>query len=144
MLKIRRPNTPEKKKKKKADRPSLVAWWIRIHFPMQGTQVWSLVQEDSTSLGATMPACHNFWVGSLEPESRSYWAPVPLLLEPSGLEPRTAARGAHTPRTRAPPERPAQWEACSAQVGKACTQQWRPSTTEKEWMINTWKDVQRH
>ena len=35
--------------------PSLVIQWIRIRLPMQGTQVRSLVQEDSTCLGATKP-----------------------------------------------------------------------------------------
>ena len=29
---------------------------------MQGTQVWSLVQEDSTSHGATKLMSHNYWV----------------------------------------------------------------------------------
>ena len=34
---------------------SLVAQWIRIHLPIQGTRVWSLVQEDSTCCRATKP-----------------------------------------------------------------------------------------
>ena len=34
---------------------SLVAQWIRIHLPMQGTWVQSLVQEDSTCHKATKP-----------------------------------------------------------------------------------------
>ena len=29
---------------------SLVAQWIRIHLPMQGSRVWSLVREDATQL----------------------------------------------------------------------------------------------
>ena len=32
---------------------SLVAQWLRIHLPMQGTQVQCLVQEDPTCLCAT-------------------------------------------------------------------------------------------
>ena len=40
----------------------LVAQWIRIHLPTQGTQVRSLVQEYSTCLRATKPTCHNYWV----------------------------------------------------------------------------------
>ena len=36
-------------------RTSLVAQWIKIHLPMQGTQVQSPVQEDSTGQGATKP-----------------------------------------------------------------------------------------
>ena len=38
----------------------LVAQWIRIHLPVQGTQVRSLVQEYSTCLGATKPTCHDY------------------------------------------------------------------------------------
>ena len=34
---------------------------------MQGTQVWSLVREDSTYRGATKPEGHNYWVHALEP-----------------------------------------------------------------------------
>ena len=39
---------------------SLVAQWLRIHLPMQGTQVRSLVWEDPTCSGATKPMCHNY------------------------------------------------------------------------------------
>ena len=39
---------------------SLVAQWIRICLPMQGTQVQSLVQEDPTCHGATKPVRHNY------------------------------------------------------------------------------------
>ena len=38
---------------------SLVAQWLRIRLPMQGTQVRALVQEDSTC-GVTKPVCHNY------------------------------------------------------------------------------------
>ena len=34
--------------------------WIRIHLPLQGTQAQSLLQEDSTCLGATKPPHHNY------------------------------------------------------------------------------------
>ena len=47
---------------------SLVAQWLRIHLPMQGT--W----EDPTCCGATNLVCHN------------YWACVPQLLKPAHLE----------------------------------------------------------
>ena len=40
---------------------SLVVQWIRICFPMQGKQIQSLVQEDSTCLDATEPVCP--WAG---------------------------------------------------------------------------------
>ena len=33
-----------------------MAQWIRIHLPMQGARVWSLVQEDPTCRKATKPA----------------------------------------------------------------------------------------
>ena len=39
---------------------SLVVQWLRIHLPMQGTQVRSLVQEDLTCHGATKPMRHNY------------------------------------------------------------------------------------
>ena len=39
---------------------SLVAQWLRIRLPMQGTQVRSLVQEDPTCRSATKPVRHNY------------------------------------------------------------------------------------
>ena len=56
-------------------RTSLVVQWLRIRLPVQGTRVWSLVQEDPTCRGATKPVRHN------------YWARVPQLLKPARLEP---------------------------------------------------------
>ena len=38
---------------------SLMVWWIRIHLPMQGTWVQSLVRDDSTWRGP--PMRHNYW-----------------------------------------------------------------------------------
>ena len=35
--------------------------WLRVHQQMKGTQVWSLVQEDSTCCGATKLVSHNYW-----------------------------------------------------------------------------------
>ena len=49
---------------------SLSAQWIRSHLPVEGTQVWSPVQEDPTCLGATKPVYLN------------YWAPGPQRLQP--------------------------------------------------------------
>ena len=37
---------------------------IRIRLPMQGTQIRSLVQEDSTSYGATKPKHQNYWASA--------------------------------------------------------------------------------
>ena len=58
----------------KLPRASLVAQWLRIHLPRQGTRVRALVWEDPTCRGATKPVCH------------SYWAHMPQLLKPARLE----------------------------------------------------------
>ena len=39
---------------------SLVAQWLRICLPMQGTRVRALVWEDPTCCGATKPVSHNY------------------------------------------------------------------------------------
>ena len=39
---------------------SLVAQWLRICLPMQGTWVRALVWEDPTCRGATRPVSHNY------------------------------------------------------------------------------------
>ena len=39
---------------------SLVAQWLRICLPMQGTRVRALVWEDPTCRGATKPVSHNY------------------------------------------------------------------------------------
>ncbi|KAJ8788852.1 hypothetical protein J1605_005148 [Eschrichtius robustus] len=39
---------------------SLVAQWLRIRLPMQGTRVRALVREDPMCPGATKPVCHNY------------------------------------------------------------------------------------
>ena len=53
---------------------SMVAQWLRIRLPMQGTRVRALVQEDPTCRGAPKPVRHN------------YWACVLQLLKPVRLE----------------------------------------------------------
>ena len=40
---------------------SLVAQWLRICLPVQGTWVRALVWEDPTCCGATGPVSHNYW-----------------------------------------------------------------------------------
>ena len=42
-------------------RASLVAQWLRVCLPMQGTRVRALVREDPTCRGATGPVSHNYW-----------------------------------------------------------------------------------
>ena len=78
-------------------RASLVVQCLRIHLPMQGTQVRSLVREDPTCHGATKPVHHNYWACTLEPVSHNYWACVPQLLSLHA-----ATTEAHAPRAHAP------------------------------------------
>ena len=44
----------------KKNRASLVAQWLRIRLPMQGTRVRALVQEDPTYHSATKLLRHNY------------------------------------------------------------------------------------
>ena len=83
---------------------SLVALWLRMHLPKQGTRVQSLVREDPTCHGATKPVRHNYWACSLEPASHNYWACMPQLLKPAWLEPVPCNK-----------EKPPQWEAHAPQ-----------------------------
>ena len=54
-------NVKELEKEKQTEAgTSLVAQWLRICLPVQGTQVQALVQEDPTCCGATKPVCHNY------------------------------------------------------------------------------------
>ena len=41
--------------RKNSTRTSLVVQWLRIHLPMQGPGVWSLIREDSTCYGQPNP-----------------------------------------------------------------------------------------
>ena len=45
---------------------SLVAQWLRICLPMQGTRVRALVWEDPTCRGATGPVSHSYWACASE------------------------------------------------------------------------------
>ena len=45
---------------KNMNRASLVAQWLRICLPMQGTRVRALVWEDPTCRGAAGPVSHNY------------------------------------------------------------------------------------
>ena len=49
-----------KKKTKNQSPASLVAQWLRIRLPIQGTRVQALVREDPTCCGATRPMRHNY------------------------------------------------------------------------------------
>ena len=84
------------------NRASLVAQWLRICLPTQGTRVRSLVWEAPTCRRATKPVRHNYWACALEPASHNYWRP------------RATTTEACTPRACAPQqEKPPQWEACT-------------------------------
>ena len=74
---------------------SLVARWLGIHLPLQGTRVPALVQEDPTRHGATKPVLHNYWACTLEPTSHNYWAHVPQLLKLVHLEPMLCKKRSH-------------------------------------------------
>ena len=71
---------------KLSSRTSLKAQCLRIHLPMQRSQVRALVWEDPTCRGATKPVCHNYWACALKPASHNYWAHVPQLLRPTRLQ----------------------------------------------------------
>ena len=57
---------------KSKKRTSLVAQWLRIRLPVQGTRVWALVWEDPTCRRATKPVRHNYWACTLEPACHNY------------------------------------------------------------------------
>ena len=73
----------------------LVAHWVRICLPMQGTRVQSLVREDSTCRRATRPVCRLYWDGALEPASHNHQAYVLQLLKPANLEPVLCNKRSH-------------------------------------------------
>ena len=100
---------------------SLVAQWLRILLPMQGTQVWALVREDPTCHRATKPMSHNYWAWALEPVSHNYWARVPQLLKPTSLEPVLRNKRSH--RNEKPAHRIKE---------KVHAQQWRPNSAKKK------------
>ena len=83
---------------------SLVAQWLRIRLPMQGTWVRALVWEDPTCHGATKPM--HYQLPSLRSRAR----------EPQLLDPCATTTEVRVPRTRAPQqEKPPQREACTPQ-----------------------------
>ena len=103
---------------------SLVAQWLRICLPMQGTRVWALVRKDPTCCGTTKPMCHNYWACTLEPMSHNYWSLCALgpvccnywarVLQL--LSPCAATTEAHAPRACAlQQEKPPQWDAHALQ-----------------------------
>ena len=98
----------------------LVGQWLGTRLPMQGTQVWSLVQEDPTWRGATKPMHHNYWACALEPVSHNYWAHVPQLLSPQPQ----LLKPTHLEPCAPQQEKPPQWEARAPQ--------WRPNAAKNK------------
>ena len=86
--------------KKFTYRTSLVAQWLRIRLPMQGTRVRSLIQEDPTCRVATKPVRHNYWACARKLASHNYWTCVPQLLKPTHLEP--VLHNKRSPRSEKP------------------------------------------
>ena len=109
--------------KKVLHRTSLVAQWLRIRLPMQGTWVRALVREHPTCRAATKPMRHN------------YWAHAPQLLSP-----RAATTEACAPRARAlqrevtamrSPRTATKSSPCWPQLEKACAQR-RPNAAKNK------------
>ena len=80
--------------------------WLGIHLPMQGTQVQSLVWEDSTRPEAIKPTRHSYCACTLEPTLCNREA---------------ATMSLHTDREDSP---------CSQQLEEACAQQPRLSAAQ--------------
>ena len=101
---------------------SLVAQWLRILLPMQGTQDWALVWEGPTCRGAVKPVSRNYWACALEPSSPKYrslraWSPCSATREATAMRrPRTATKS--SPR--------------SPQLEKARMQQRRPNAAKNK------------
>ena len=112
---------------------SLVAQWIRIRLPMQGTWVWALVREDPTCRGATKLVHHNYWACALEPARHNYWAHAPQLLSPHATttEPVRHSYWAHVPQLLSPcatttePASHNYW-ACAPQLLSLCSRAREP------------------
>ena len=66
---------------------SSVVQQIRIHLPVQGTRVRSLVQKDSTCHRATEPVRHNYRPQVLGPVTRNHGVILSQLLKPARLQP---------------------------------------------------------
>ena len=104
---------------------SLVAQWLGICLPMQGTRVQALVREVpraaeqlspwatttepalwSPRATSTEPKCHNYWACALELACHNYQACVPQLLKPAHLEPVLCNKRSH--RNEKPVQDPTQ------------------------------------
>ena len=91
-------------------RNSLVTQWLRIHLPMQGTWVRSLVWEGPTCCGATKRMCHNYWTS--EPRACALKQEKPRQWEAQIMQPESSPH--------------------SLQQEKVCAQKWRPSAAKNK------------
>ena len=82
-------------------RAFLVAQWLRIRLPMQGTRVRALAWEDPTCRGATKPMRHDYWACALEPTCHATEACAPRAHAPQQEKPRQWE--AHAPQWRVAP-----------------------------------------
>ena len=90
---------------------------LRIHLPVQETQVGSLVWEDCTCHGATKCTSHNYW--------------SPCTLEPVLRNNRSYCNGARALKLESSP--------CLLQLEKAHAKQWRLSTANIKKIIKKLK-----
>ena len=115
----------------KDDRASLMAQWLGVCLPMQGTRVRALVWEDPTCHRAAKPVLYNYWAWALELASHNYWAHVPLLLKPAHQEP-VLRNGGGGGTAVSGPCTMAKGSPCSPQLERACAQQQRPNAATKK------------
>ena len=110
-----------------------MAQWLRIHPPVQGTRVRSLVREDPACCGATArapqllspcattvePTRCNYWSPcALGPICRNYWARVLQLLKPVRLEP--MLRNKRSCRSEKPAHHNQEWPLLTATRESQC------------------------
>ena len=57
-------------------RDFLAVQWLRIHLPVKGTWVWSLVWKIPYVTG--LPVGHDSWACVVDPVSYNYWSPWAL------------------------------------------------------------------
>ena len=110
-----------------------MAQWTRIHLPMQGTQVQSLVQEDSTCLWSNW--AHELQLLSL---CATYWSPHTL--EPMLCNKRGHCNGKPTPSESSPCSLCKKWEAHALQLRAVPARCANRTPAKKQWRANTVKN----
>ena len=107
----------------------MVVQWLRIHLPMQGTQVQSLVQKTPHGAEQLSPHNPNYWACALEPAS-NYWVHVPQLRKPKC--PRTCALQQEKPPKEEAPILQLGSSHYPPQLEKAHAQKWRPRAVKNK------------